>query len=110
MKRQERAKEIVPSISHTGNWTIVAKTMDEETFVITKKIIEYYDWDEEHRGESYMKDIERIKWAIAETEKSKKRCRSESGIARKSKEIEGLKERLAEKEADLTAWVEKRKG
>jgi len=84
---------------YTGDWKIVAKTMDEATFTFKEETVEEFDWYEEVGKKEYAKEkIERWTKKIAEIEESKKRCRTENGIVKKDKEIVKYKE-----------WIEKEK-
>lgn len=80
----------------TGDWRIVARTLNEETFTVEESIVESFNWWEAvgHR-ENAKKNVERYTRIIAELEASKARCKTANGIARKEKEIAWNKELLA---------------
>lgn len=92
----------------TGDWRIVAKTLDETTFTVTEEVVESYDWWEmvgrynhaEKMAKYYAEDIEKL-------ENSKKNCKTEKGLNRKNAEIERYKNKLAEMENILKERVDK---
>lgn len=88
----------------TGDWRIVARTINEETFTVEESIVESFSWWEEIGCyEHAKKNVERYTKAIAELEASKARCKTANGIARKEKEIAWNKEMLAMYERTIAA-------
>lgn len=84
---------ITKGFVNTGDWKIVARTIDEATFTVTEETVKTFVWWEEiGKFESAKKTIENFTKRINEIEASKKNCRTEKGIARKQKEIDEYKE------------------
>lgn len=87
---------------NTGNWKIIARTIDEIAFSVTDKQMEYFDWYKNvGRIEDAKKDIVRFTEEINKLELSKANCKTETGIARKDKEIAWYKKYLANAEKIL---------
>lgn len=103
----EEAKAIAATIKKnsgwdTGDWRIVARTLNEEAFTVEENIVESFNWWEEiGYRENARKNVERYTRIIAELEASKARCKTANGVARKEKEIAWNKELLAKAEAAL---------
>lgn len=107
---QREANKIKPTIIRTGSYTIVARTIDEEKFIVIDKVVKEFDyWKEVKRYENKEKTIAFLKDEIKKLEEAKKRCRTENGIARKNKEIEKAKKGIAEAKAIIKKWKEEEK-
>lgn len=89
----------------TGNYRIVAVTMDEATFTYTTEIVVQYNYYKEV-GRWIQADemIDYHKKQITEIEASKSRVRTEAGMAKKDKEIAYHASRVAELEAKKETW------
>ena len=103
----EEAKEATAKTHHgaweTGDWTIEATTMDEETFTYKTETIAHYDWYNEvgqWKHYEYMIGVYTDKVAKAEAIKPK----TEKGEQRKQKQIEEAKKDLAYYEEALAKW------
>lgn len=97
------AKNITKSYVNTGDWRVVARTMDEETFTVVDEVVESFDYYKEvYRYEQAKKMVAIYAEKIAEIEASKKRCRTEKGIERKENEIAQYKKWM-EKEEKIIA-------
>lgn len=86
------AEAIASQTSHefpeSGDYRIVAMTMDEATFTFTEEILKNFDyWREVERPQEARKNIERYRKEIEKLEASKARCKTELGIAKKEKDI-----------------------
>ena len=80
---------ITPGFTSTGDWKVVARTIDENTFTVTEKTIKTFIWWEEvGKFEDAKRTIKDFTEKINNIEASKKRCRTEKGIALKQKEID----------------------
>lgn len=89
----------------TGNYRIVAVTIDEATFTRTVEIIIQYNYYKEVGR--WIEADEMIIYhqkQIDEIEASKCRVRTETGMAKKNKEIAYHLDRIAEYEAKKEKW------
>lgn len=104
----EEAKAIATTIKKTsnwdtGDWRIIARTMDEEAFAVEDIIVENYDWWKEvGRYDNARKNVEYHTKAIAKLEADKARCTTANGVARKDKDIAYHRAELARAEDILT--------
>lgn len=104
---QKEANKIKPTIVRTGSYTIVARTIDEEKFIVIDKVVKEFDyWKEVKRYEIKEKTIAYLKEEIKKLEEAKKRCRTENGIEKKNKEIEKAKKDIQEAKAIIKKWKE----
>lgn len=88
---QAIADEIKADMVHSGDYKIIATTIDEATFSVTDEVVKEFNMFKakaKERIAGYQKKIEEI-------EASKKNCKTEKGIARKDKEIEDYKRYIA---------------
>ena len=109
----EEAKALAVNVEHkfpdTGSYRIVAITMDEETFSYTEEEVFVYDYYKEvTRWEVANENIAYAKSRIEEIEASKKRVKTEKGMALKNAEIARLRERIETWEARKAAWEEEK--
>lgn len=89
----------------TGNYRIVAVTMDEATFTYTAEtVVQYNYYKEVGRWIEADKMIAHHQNQIDEIEASKCRVRTETGMAKKNKEIAYHADRIAEYEAKKEKW------
>ena len=87
----------------SGNFKVVEKTMNEETFEITEKDVAKFDY---FYGVVRPARAEKIKEEIAELEKKVARARTENGKAKAEKKIAELREEIEEiEEAKAKAFV-----
>ena len=87
---------------HTGDWCIIARTMDEQTFTVVDNTVASFDYYKEVQRYIYAEEqVERYTKHIEEVEASKVRCKTERGIERKDKEIAQYREWLAQAQAVL---------
>lgn len=106
----EEAKALVANMGSnfplTGTYRVIEATMDEATFTYTEQVAyEFNYYREVKRFEMVREDIARYERTIAELEASKKRVRTENGMARKEKEIAEWQERLDARRAQLKKWT-----
>jgi hypothetical protein len=88
---QAIADTIKADMIHSGDYKIIATTIDEATFTIVNEVIRVFDAYKEAFKENMKGRIAEYEKKIEELEVSKKRCRTEKGIAKKDKEIENYK-------------------
>ena len=91
------AETITAEFPCTGDYRIIATTMDEATFTITEEVVKTFNyWKEVKRVEEAKRTIATYEAKIEEAEEAKKRCRTEAGIAKKDKEIAQYRARIEE--------------
>ena len=105
----EEAKELVKDTPHTfpytGDYRVVAVTMDEATFTVTEKIVINFNYyNEIGKWEEAKREIALCNEYIAEIEASKKRVRTENGMNKKNAEIERYKKRIEAMEEKMKTW------
>ena len=87
----------------SGDFKVVEKTMDEETFEITEKDVARFDY---YDGVIEPAKIEQKEKEIAELEKTVARARTENGRAKAEKKIAEIREEIeAIEEAKAKAFV-----
>ena len=92
---QAIADEIKADMVHSGDYKIIATTIDEETFSVTDEVVKEFDMFKATAKERAKERIAGYQKKIEEIEASKKNCKTEKGIARKNKEIEDYKRYIA---------------
>ena len=79
----------------TGDWKVVARTINEEAFTVVDEVVEEYDWYEEvGKYEWIEEDIYYAKKNIKEFTFNMKRCKKEETINKWKKEIKRWEETL----------------
>lgn len=103
----EEAKAATADVKHgnweTGDWWIVATTMDEETFTMKEETVARYDWQAEV---GYWLNLERTVevWAEELKKAEAMKPKTEKGEARKAAAIAKAEKYIAEAEAELAKW------
>ena len=88
---------VVKDVVNTGDWKVVARTINEEAFTVVDEVVEEYDWYEEvGKYEDVERDIAFVEGIIKNRENAIKRCKKEETIKRHKEEIRKWKERLNE--------------
>lgn len=94
------AQTIKKGYANNGDWRIVERTIDEETFSVIDTVVKHFDyWKEIGRKAWAEESIKHIEEKIAKEEESKKRAKTEAGKERKERKIaeyEKEKERYEE--------------
>lgn len=84
----EEAKAYKKGMALTGNWNIVKRTIDEESFTVEDVLVKSFNWWKEVGAIKYAdEEIARLREKIAKLEDSKKRVRSATGLVKKDSEI-----------------------
>lgn len=92
---------------YTGSYRVIAMTMDENTFTYTEKVVLDYNYEKEvGRWKRAERMIASHEATIAEIEASKKRVRTERGMAKKDADIARFKGYIAEWEQRKAKWAE----
>lgn len=90
----------------TGSYRVIAVTMDEKTFTYTEETVLNYNYEKEvGRWKRADEAIAIFTASIARVEASKKRVRTESGMAKKNAEIATLQGYIAEWEQRKAEWA-----
>lgn len=98
------AQTIKEGYANNGDWRIVERTIDEETFTVIDTIVKHFDyWKEIGRKEWAEESIKRIEEKIAKEEEGKKRAKTEAGKEKKERKIAEYKEEKERYEEMLRA-------
>lgn len=98
------AQTIKEGYANNGDWRIVERTIDEETFTVIDTVVKHFDyWKEIGRKEWAEENIKHIEEKIAKEEESKKRAKTETGIEKKERKIAEYKKEKERYEEILRA-------
>ena len=104
----EEAEAVAQSIkrgyANNGDWRIVERAIDEETFTVTDTVVKHFDyWKEIGKKEWTEESIKHIEEKIAKEEEGKKRAKTEAGKEKKERKIAEYKKEKERYEEMLRA-------
>lgn len=89
----------------TGNYRVIAVTMDEATFTYTEEIVIDYNYFKDKELGAWLENtIRATKNTVADYEKNFKRIKTEDFKARRLKEIADCKAKIEKWEKELAEW------
>ena len=98
------AQTIKRGYANNGDWRIVERTIDEETFNVIDTVVKHFDyWKEIGKREWAEESIKHIEEKIAKEEEGKKRAKTEAGKEKKERKIAEYKKEKERYEEILRA-------